>query len=138
MGPFSSIGLSSVAGAKSGCTTAGVQKAFVGCVSDRRVYEVKNRMQRSPEVKLQTGIKKRSDQRHFQSPLGLVRYFLYPFHFFIVSSSFAFLITLKKKHLCIFGYAGSSMLLGLFSSCGVRVRVRVSLAMACLVVEHGL
>ena len=102
MGPFSSIGLSSVAGAKSGCTTAGVQKAFVGCVSDRRVYEVKNRMQRSPEVKLQTGIKKRSDQRHFQSPLGLVRYFLYPFHFFIVSLSpslhHSFLI------LCFFNY----------------------------------
>lgn len=81
MGPFSSIGLSSVAGAKSGCTTAGVQKAFVGCVSDRGVYEVKNRMQGSPEVKLQTGIKKRSDQRHFQSPLGLVRHFFIPISF---------------------------------------------------------
>lgn len=107
MGPFSSIGLSSVAGAKSGCTTAGVQKAFVGCVSDRGVYEVKNRMQGSPEVKLQTGIKKRSDQRHFQSPLGLVRHFFYThfisslfhlvLHSIIHSSSFVFLITLKKN-----------------------------------------
>ena len=101
MGPFSAIGLSSVAGAKSGCTTAGVQKAFVGCVSDRRVYEVKNRMQRSPEVKLQTGIKKRSDQRHFQSPLGLVRYFLY--HFI---SSFSLSPSLHHSFLilCFFNY----------------------------------
>ena len=71
MGPLSSIGLSLVAGAKPGCTTAGVQKPFVGWVSGGGIYEVKNRMQGSPKVKLQTGIKKRNDQRHFSESLGI-------------------------------------------------------------------
>lgn len=64
-----------MAGARPGYTIVGVQKAFVEGVNDEGIHEVEDWMQGSPEMKLETGIKKKNDQRHFQSPLGSVRHF---------------------------------------------------------------